>query len=88
MWCCKPIIGDLADEIIVVEEGEIVEAMNTFYEILKMAIEPSGEIGLVVVLSHLFQDNPRWSHFQNIGIVFSRGNVDLVVLWESFKKEH
>jgi len=83
-----PIVRDLVDEIIVVEEGEIVEAMKICYEILKLAVEPSGAIGLAAVLSHQFQDNMRWSHCQNIGIVLSGGNVDLSVLWESFQKAH
>ena len=51
MCCCWPIVRDLVDEIIVVEEGEIVEAMKTCYEILKLAVEPSGAIGLAIVLS-------------------------------------
>ena len=79
MCCCRPIVQDLVDEIIVVEEGEIVEAMKTCYEILKLAVEPSGAIGLAIVLSHQFQDNTRWSHCQNTGIVLSGVNVDLAV---------
>ncbi len=62
--------------------------MKTRYEILKLSGEPSGAIGLAAVLSHQFQDNPRWSHCQNIGIVLSGGNVDLVVMWESFQKTY
>ena len=57
MCCCSPIVRDLVDENIVVEEGEIVEAMKTCYGILKL--EPSGAIGLADVLSHQFQDNSR-----------------------------
>uniref|UniRef100_A0A0D6R973 Serine racemase n=1 Tax=Araucaria cunninghamii TaxID=56994 RepID=A0A0D6R973_ARACU len=83
-----PIVRDLVDEIIVVEEGEIVEAMKMCYEILKVVVEPSGAIGLAAVLSHQFQDNSRWVDCKNIGIVLSGGNVDLAMLWESFPKSH
>ncbi|KAH9325683.1 hypothetical protein KI387_005861, partial [Taxus chinensis] len=55
-----PIVRDLVDEVIVVEERDIVEAMKMCYEILKVAVEPSGAIGLAAVLSHQFQDNLKW----------------------------
>lgn len=79
-----PIVRDLVDEVIVVEDKDIIEAMRMCYEILKVAVEPSGAIGLAAVLSHSFQQNPAWKDCINIGIVVSGGNVDLGVLWESF----
>ncbi|XP_071692205.1 serine racemase-like isoform X2 [Rutidosis leptorrhynchoides] len=81
-----PIVRDLVDDIITVEDKEIVEAMRYCYEILKVAIEPSGAIGLAAVLSDSFKQNPAWIDSRNIGIVLSGGNVDLNVLWESLKK--
>ena len=65
------------------EDKEIVEAMRYCYEILKVAIELSGAIGLAAVLSDGFKRNPTLKDTRNIGIVLSGGNVDLGVLWES-----
>ncbi|GAB2302152.1 hypothetical protein Dimus_036170 [Dionaea muscipula] len=78
-----PIVRDLVDDIITVEDEEIVEAMRLCYEILKVAVEPSGAIGLAAVLSDSFQKNPAWKDCNHIGIILSGGNVDLGVLWES-----
>ncbi|GAB2302532.1 hypothetical protein Dimus_036538 [Dionaea muscipula] len=79
----RPIVRDLVDDIITVEDEEIVEAMRLCYEILKVAVEPSGAIGLAAVLSDSFQKNPAWKDCNHIGIILSGGNVDLGVLWES-----
>ncbi|XP_043723125.1 serine racemase-like [Telopea speciosissima] len=81
-----PVVRDLVDDIIVVEDKEIIEAMRLCYEILKAAVEPSGAIGLAAVLSEGFQENPAWKDCKDIGIILSGGNVDLNVLWESFSK--
>ncbi|PIA34191.1 hypothetical protein AQUCO_03800044v1 [Aquilegia coerulea] len=81
-----PIVRDLVDEVIVVEDKEIVQAMKMCYEILKVAVEPSGAIGLAAVLSHSFQQNPAWKDCSNIAIIVSGGNVDLGILWESYNK--
>lgn len=78
-----PVVRDLVDDIITVEDNEIVEAMRNCYEILKVAVEPSGAIGLAAVLSDSFKRNPALKDTRNIGIVLSGGNVDLGVLWES-----
>lgn len=78
-----PIVRDLVDDIITVEDKEIVDAMKLCYEILKVAIEPSGAIGLAAVLSDSFKQNSAFKDSCNIGIVLSGGNVDLGVLWES-----
>ena len=68
------------------EDKEILEAMRFCYEILKVAVEPSGAIGLAAVLSDDFRNNPAWKDCGNIGIVLSGGNVDLGALWDSFTK--
>ncbi|KAJ4950647.1 hypothetical protein NE237_027479 [Protea cynaroides] len=81
-----PIVRDLVDDVIIVEDKEIIEAMRLCYEILKVVVEPSGAIGLAAVLSEGFRDNPTWKDCKDIGIVLSGGNVDLNVLWESFTK--
>ncbi|XP_040986455.1 serine racemase isoform X3 [Juglans microcarpa x Juglans regia] len=81
-----PIVRDLVDDVITVEDKEIIEAMKLCYEILKVAVEPSGAIGLAAVLSDNFKKIPVWKNCNNIGIVLSGGNVDLGKLWDSFKQ--
>ncbi|KAK9265882.1 hypothetical protein L1049_021589 [Liquidambar formosana] len=81
-----PIVQDFVDDIITVDDKQIIEAMRLCYEILKVAVEPSGAIGLAAVLSDGFRKNPAWKDCNNIGIILSGGNVDLGVLWDSFSK--
>lgn len=71
------------DEVITVEDKQIIKAMQLCYEILKVAVEPSGAIGLAAVLSDRFQQNPLWNSCKNVAIILSGGNVDLNVLWEA-----
>lgn len=81
-----PIVRDFVDDVITVEDQEIIEAMRLCYEILKVAVEPSGAIGLAAVLSDGFQKNPLWNDCKHVAIVLSGGNVDLNVLWEALSK--
>ncbi|XP_030454247.1 serine racemase isoform X2 [Syzygium oleosum] len=81
-----PVVRDLVDDVIVVDDTDIVEAMRLCYEILKVAVEPSGAIGLAAVLSESFRSNPAWKDCNHIGIILSGGNVDLGMIWDSYKK--
>ncbi|KAL5981519.1 hypothetical protein ACLOJK_015581 [Asimina triloba] len=81
-----PVVRDLVEEVITVEDKEIIEAMRLCYEILKVAVEPSGAIGLAAVLSDQFRQNPAYSGCKNIGIILSGGNLDLAPLWDSYSK--
>lgn len=82
----RPIVRDLVDGVITVEDKEIINAMKLCYEILKVAVEPSGAIGLAAVLSDSFKKNPASKDCTNIGIILSGGNVDLGILWDSYRK--
>ncbi|GAB2235430.1 hypothetical protein Drorol1_Dr00025855 [Drosera rotundifolia] len=66
-----PVVRDSVDDVITVEDVEIVAAMRLCYEILKVVVEPSGAIGLAVVLSESFQQNPAWKGCNNVGIILS-----------------
>nr|XP_011463847.1 PREDICTED: serine racemase isoform X2 [Fragaria vesca subsp. vesca] len=66
-----PVVRDLVDGVITVEDKEIINAMKLCYEILKVAVEPSGAIGLAAVLSDSFKNNTAWKDCTNIGIVLS-----------------
>nr|KYP65613.1 Serine racemase [Cajanus cajan] len=81
-----PVVRDLVEDIITVEDSEIIKAMKLCFEILKVVVEPSGAIGLAAVLSDTFQKNPAWKDCNHIGIVVSGGNVDMAMLWDSLNK--
>lgn len=69
------IISDHVSEIFTVTEAEIVEAMKLIWERMKIIIEPSGAVPLAAILKNKakFKD-------QNVGLIFSGGNVDLTKL--------
>ncbi|KAK8599195.1 hypothetical protein V6N13_077127 [Hibiscus sabdariffa] len=73
-----PVVRDLVDDIITVDDTEIIDAMRLCYEILKVAVEPSGAIGLAAVLSDSFRNNPAWKDCNQIGIILS--GVTLVAI--------
>ncbi|KAM3388900.1 hypothetical protein ACQJBY_011190 [Aegilops geniculata] len=81
-----PVVRDLVDDVIVVDDNAIVDAMKMCYETLKVAVEPSGAIGLAAALSDEFKQSPVWHESSKIGIIVSGGNVDLRVLWDSLYK--
>ncbi|KAK8967468.1 Serine racemase [Platanthera guangdongensis] len=60
-----PVVRDLVDDVIVVDDEEIVEAMRLCYEVLKVAVEPSGAIGLAVVLSDQCKKKSYWREMKN-----------------------
>ncbi|KAJ1702315.1 hypothetical protein LUZ63_002094 [Rhynchospora breviuscula] len=55
-----PVVRDLVDDVITVSDEEIIKAMQMFYDILKVAVEPSGAIGLAAVLSDQFKQSEAW----------------------------
>ncbi|KAH0451945.1 hypothetical protein IEQ34_019244 [Dendrobium chrysotoxum] len=80
-----PVVRDLVDDVVVLDENEIIKAMRLCYEVLKLAVEPSGAIGLAAILSDQCKQKSYWKDMKKIAIVLSGGNVDLGVLWESLK---
>ncbi|KAJ4746700.1 L-threonine dehydratase catabolic TdcB [Rhynchospora pubera] len=78
-----PVVRDLVDDVITVSDEEIIKAMQMFYEILKVAVEPSGAIGLAAVLSDQFKQSEAWKESNKVAIIVSGGNVDLAALWNS-----
>lgn len=69
------LISRLVDEIVRVGEAEIVAAMRTVWERLKIVVEPSGAVPLAAVLSGSLPVAHR-----HIGLVLSGGNLDLDTL--------
>jgi len=67
-----PIIKELVSEIIRVEENEIVTAMRTIWERMKIIVEPSSAVALAALLREKKQFSEK-----KVGIILSGGNVDL-----------
>ncbi len=67
-----PIIQNLVEEIILVEEEEIIAAMRFIWERMKIVVEPSSAVAPAAVLK-----SPQLFHGKKVGIIISGGNVDL-----------
>lgn len=65
-----PVVRDLVDEVITIEEEAIVEAMRLVWTRMKQIIEPSAAVPVAAAL---------WGPItgERIGVVLSGGNVDL-----------
>lgn len=71
-----PIVRDLVDEVVVVSEEQVVEAMQLSYERMKVVVEPSGAAGLAAALQ-LKQQKPEFAaDVKKVGVVLCGGNVD------------
>ena len=70
-----PIIMEYVHDIVTTSESNIILAMRTVWERMKVVVEPSGVVPLAAILEHA-------DRFRNkrIGIIFSGGNVDLANL--------
>jgi threonine dehydratase len=66
------IIRELVDEIALVSEEEIVDAMRFVWERMKTVIEPSSAVAVAPLLSGKLPARGR-----RIGVILSGGNVDL-----------
>jgi threonine dehydratase len=60
----------LVDEVVTVSDAEIVEAMVFLFDRLKVVAEPSGAVGVAVLLSGKLDARGR-----SVGVVVSGGNV-------------
>ncbi|MEJ2721649.1 MAG: pyridoxal-phosphate dependent enzyme, partial [bacterium] len=70
-----PIIRRLVGEIVTVSDAEILKAMRTVWERMKIIIEPSAAVPLAALLAGRVSPPAR-----RIGIILSGGNVDLTRL--------
>ncbi|MFD1095046.1 pyridoxal-phosphate dependent enzyme [Salegentibacter chungangensis] len=67
-----PLIQELVQEIIRVEESEIKQAMKLIWERMKIIVEPSSAVALAAVL----REKEKFKG-KKTGIIISGGNVDL-----------
>lgn len=67
-----PVIKDLVDDIVVVSDPQLVDAMRFFAERMKIIVEPTGCLGAAAAFSGLYPIAGK-----RVGIILSGGNVDL-----------
>lgn len=70
-----PIVRDLVDDVIIITEEEVVQAMKLCYERMKVVVEPSGAAGLAAALQ--LQHRPEFVGLKRVGVILCGGNVDL-----------
>ena len=70
-----PIVRDKVDEILLVDEGDIEEAIVLLLEIEKTVVEGAGAAGLAALLMHRDRFTGR-----RVGLVLSGGNIDPLTL--------
>ncbi|TFG97197.1 pyridoxal-phosphate dependent enzyme [Candidatus Thorarchaeota archaeon] len=75
------VIKKHVDEIMLVSEQEIVDAMRLYWERLKLVVEPSGAVSL----AGLLKMSSRLSR-SSIGVMISGGNIDLTEFFEMYSK--
>lgn len=69
-----PVVRDLVDEVVLVEEKAIVSAMRLVWERMKVLIEPSAAVGVAATLGESFKAR---RDFGPTAVVLCGGNVDL-----------
>jgi threonine dehydratase len=70
-----PIVKALVDDILLVEEADIEQAVRMLLEVEKTVVEGAGAVGLAVLLKH----RDRFAG-KTVGLVLSGGNIDLLIL--------
>lgn len=84
----KAVVRDLVDDVVVVEEAEIVSAMQLVYERMKVVVEPSGAVGVAAALSEEMAAKFPPQSFPRVGVVLCGGNADFSVVdfWANWTK--
>lgn len=67
-----PIIQQYVNEVMLVNDAEIIQAMRTIWETMKIIIEPSCAVPFAALVKH----KEKFAG-QRVGIILSGGNVDL-----------
>jgi len=73
-----PVIRDRVEAVYTVSDDEIRRAMRFVWERLKLVVEPSGAVGVAVVLGEAFRS---LGGLDRVGIILSGGNVNLDQLY-------
>ncbi|MBX3273026.1 MAG: pyridoxal-phosphate dependent enzyme [Sandaracinaceae bacterium] len=72
-----PVVRDVVEEILVVEDAMTIAAMRLLLERMKLVVEPSGAVPLAAALSRRFAE---LEGIARVGVVLSGGNADLDAL--------
>jgi threonine dehydratase len=70
-----PVVQEYVDDIILVDEDSIEEAVLLLLEVEKTVAEGAGAVGLAALLKH----KDQFSN-QKVGIIISGGNIDMPIL--------
>jgi threonine dehydratase/serine racemase len=79
-----PIVRDLVDDIICVDDDEIATAMRLMLERAKLVVEPSGAVAFAAVSSQAFRDLPAHLSLRRVAVIASGGNLNFDKLpWQT-----
>jgi threonine dehydratase len=70
-----PIVRELVSDVLLVDEGDIEQAIVLLLEIEKTVVEGAGAVGLATLLAH----RPRFEG-KRVGLVLCGGNIDPLML--------
>lgn len=70
-----PILRDHVEQVLVVDDGQIVEAMRLLWQRAKLLVEPSAAVPLAAILAH--RERLDALGLARVGVILSGGNVDL-----------
>ncbi len=65
------------DEIVLVSEEEILDAMRLLWERMKLVVEPSGAVSLAGLIKKSKIFDKHIPEFPRVGVIISGGNIDL-----------
>lgn len=68
-----PVVRDVVDRVVTVEEAAIVRAMRLLFERMKLVIEPSAAVGAALAIDRTLLP----ADARRVAVVLSGGNVDL-----------
>ena len=71
-----PVVRDLVDDIICVQDDEIASAMRMMMERAKLVVEPSGAVAYAAVCSPAFRDLPDQLGLGRVAVIASGGNLN------------
>ena len=79
------IILEKVDKIITVSEEQIIDAMQFYWERMKLVVEPSGAVSLAGLLYNT--EISEWTKDARIGVIISGGNIDLSEFFTFIRKK-
>ncbi|MEO7728934.1 MAG: threonine ammonia-lyase [Burkholderiales bacterium] len=76
-----PVVRQLVDDIVLVDEGALEQAIVMLLEIEKTVVEGAGAAGLAALLAH-----PQRFTGKRVGLILCGGNIDPLVLAEIIER--